>query len=318
MHQMEPVFIGGCERSGTTFLGSLVGGHPACLTVPESQFVIQVFLALDKKQPFDPIQVFKQIQKHTRFQIWQLGIPSDFGHDIQSIESYSDLILKIIDLYGKTTKNDANNFWVDHTPLNVCYFSSLRQLFPKAKFIHMVRDGRAIASSILNLKDWPFVEVNTIAHLWLERLAYGLASEAYFDSNIIMRVKYEDLILEPVDTLQKICSFLNIDYSPTMLSGHGYELPSYTKKQHTLVGRPPDSSRINAWQNVLTARQIEIFESLTNNMLTYMGYIPLYANTQSRMTRYERLSANIHHIWKGWFVNTIRRWYRVNKLMKKL
>jgi hypothetical protein len=57
-----------------------------------------------------------------------------------------------------------------------------------------------------------------------------------------------------------------------MLEGGGFSVPSYTLSQHTRVGKPLDISRVDAWQNQLKGRDIEIFESIAGDILANLGY----------------------------------------------
>ena len=66
-----------------------------------------------------------------------------------------------------------------------------------------------------------------------------------------------------------------------MLCGTGLSIPSYTKVQHSLVGKALDRDRIDAWQQTLTRRQIEIFERLNGSLLEQLGY-DLISSPRSR------------------------------------
>ena len=49
---MNPVFIGGCSRSGTTLLGSMLGAHPLAITTPESPFKIHPLIVRYRHQGY--------------------------------------------------------------------------------------------------------------------------------------------------------------------------------------------------------------------------------------------------------------------------
>jgi len=57
-----------------------------------------------------------------------------------------------------------------------------------------------------------------------------------------------------------------------MIGGTGFKVPQYTQKQHSLIGRNPDSKRVTAWKTSLTHRQVEIFESIAGKLLSDLGY----------------------------------------------
>jgi len=290
---MRPIFIGGCDRSGTTMLGSMLGVHTHCVCVPESQFLIESLsyfnYTIDK---VDPISVFQTIEKHPRFKLWNIKIESD---NIKHMSSYPELIEYIIRVYNNKYHNKHLEVWIDHTPANIMYATTLNSLFLDTKMIHLVRDGRAVASSLLALP-WGPKSADAIALFWLQNLAYGFAVESYYGKDRVMRVKYEDLVTDPQTTLAQICSFIGLDFQQPMLNGNGFHLPVYTRNQHALVGKRPDSSRINAWENKLTLRQIEIFEYVTGDMLQYLGYNPKFGITKARkMTFSERVISRLKY-----------------------
>ncbi|MBD3360653.1 hypothetical protein GF366_02510, partial [Candidatus Peregrinibacteria bacterium] len=65
---MKYIFIGGCPRSGTTMLGSLLGAHPEALCIPESQFKTDVMRRIVSGQltvwALNPF-----LEKHVRFSL---------------------------------------------------------------------------------------------------------------------------------------------------------------------------------------------------------------------------------------------------------
>ena len=65
-----PVLIGGCDRSGTTMLGSMLGAHPRCICVPETNFIVHLFRQ-EKFDPnhIDPLEILRQITKNLRYRL---------------------------------------------------------------------------------------------------------------------------------------------------------------------------------------------------------------------------------------------------------
>jgi len=135
----------------------------------------------------------------------------------------------------------------------------------------------------------------------------ALAAECSCDPANVIRLKYEDLVIAPEDTLRRVSSFLGIDYQPQMMKGDGFQVPSFTRRDHVLVGQAPDRRRVDAWQNELTSRQIEIFESTTGDMLRYLGYDMRFGTNAKSMTIIERCASNL----KTWQMVIGNRWQRI-------
>jgi hypothetical protein len=272
------VFIGGCSRSGTTLLGAMLGQNRCAVTTPESHFKFAALPAnrsdLDEAVLRKALEV---IERHWRFKIWETEVDTEEILAESAGTSYRGLLCSLVGRYAIRVGRPEANTWVDHTPENVTYGLALRELFPDARFIHIVRDGRGVASSILPL-DWGPNTVSRAAHWWVESVSHGLALEMALDETRIRRVHYEDLVSNPGDTLREICAFLEMDYSPEMIEAAGFVVPDYTAPQHEMIGRKPSADRAVRWKKALTPRQIERFEHETRDFLAYLGYRPVYGS----------------------------------------
>lgn len=305
----KAIFIGGCERSGTTLLGAMLGAHSDCICTPESQFKIEALQSLGWNEMHANVpSALNVIRDHWRFKLWNLD--DDRALQDCPAKSYPALLYWLAAQYSERMGKTTATMWVDHTPHNVRYAAALGEMFPDMKLIHIVRDGRAVANSIIPL-DWGPNTVIKAAPWWVEKVAYGLAIETMWPESRITRVRYEDLVQSPEATLKRLCKFLGLDYQSQMARATGFRRPDYTQSQHTLIGKGPDPKRITAWKEKLTPRQIEIFEYLTRDFLRYLGY-SLECNLEtSPPTRLERFSAEVWEIVKGKFIDGLR--YRIRK-----
>lgn len=256
--------------------------------------------------------IWERIANHWRFKVWGVAYrPLPAG--VQGgVESYPSLIDWIVTLYGEKAGKRGASLWIDHTPENVKYAETLRGLFPDMKMIHIVRDGRGVASSIMPL-DWGPNTTWSAAHWWAESVSYGVAVESLYGKKRVMRVRYEDLVAESEKTLLEICAFLDIEYQPAMLDASGFAVPQYTSRQHSLIGKRPDIKRVNAWERELTPREIEIFESITGDLLHYLGYVPRYGLKAKGVTEREKLALMIREA-SHYIVHRIRLHSRMGSM----
>jgi hypothetical protein len=302
---MREVFIGGCERSGTTLLGAMLGAHSDCICTPESQFKTDALHVLGWEMDHLSVSsALKVIRDQWRFDLWNLDLDDDVDDEVG--DSYASLLTWIVTRYAGSTGKPRASVWVDHTPANVRYATTLLELFPNLRMIHIVRDGRAIAASIIPL-DWGPSTIIGAAHWWVEKVAYGLAVESMWPESRIVRVKYEDLVSSPEETLRLLCAHLDLDYQPSMAKARGFQRPAYTASQHTLIGEEPDASRATAWRDRLTPRQVEIFEHLTHDFLRYLDYAPEYNSRTRKPSRAERLTSEMRELYRSRIVNPWRR-----------
>ncbi|MGE0683392.1 MAG: sulfotransferase [Candidatus Binatia bacterium] len=302
---MRPIFIGGCERSGTTLLGAMLGSHSSCLCVPEMKFKMEMLQFADNgvNGSVEPASRVEKLARRSSFRIWGLSL-NEIIAPSRTLAG-RELIEWTVLAYGQKMGKTAPAIWIDHTPANIKYAWTLFQAFPDAHLIHIIRDGRAVAASLLPL-DWGPNEIDSAARYWAAALAYGLATEAAWPERVI-QVRYENLVEEPTTTLKRLCAALSLSYEPAMCQGTGFQVPPYTAKQHALVGTLPEPTRITAWERQLTARQIEIFESITADLLKMLRYEPKFGFHAKRMSRLEILSSSIREFYKKEFVNRHRK-----------
>jgi len=268
-------------------LGAMLGAQNGVLTVPECNFFNKVLKKFSNLEDVQPEVVLAEIQQHWQIKVWDIDTGSlyyELGKEPVSVQSvFEELILA----YGKTVGSEKFNIWVDHTPETIYHITSRLNLSSNTKIVHIVRDGRAIAASIMKL-DWGPNTIVPAAKLWINRTTWGAAAETRYPENII-RVYYEDLLLRSEVTLKNVCRFLDLDYKPEMLAPVGFKVPEYTRKQHHLIGNPLDPDRVDAWKQILTDREIEIFESMAYEILSYFNYEPLYGLGANSITKSEHI-----------------------------
>jgi hypothetical protein len=189
-------------------------------------------------------------------------------------------------------------FWVDHTPANIMHARTVLELFPESSLIHLVRDPRAVAASVLPL-DWGPASAREAAGWWLTRVAAGLAAESAYPGRV-HRVHYEDVVGDPGPALERLVTALALPPDDGS-ADRGPQVPTYTRAQHRLVSQPPDAERISAWRSALSPRQIETIEAEVGDTLALLGYEPLSAAVPARprVTAGETLQA-------GWRRGTMR------------
>lgn len=267
-----PVFIGGVPRSGTTLLASLLGGSPECVAVPESQFKEELLRLAAIRPAWAKGEAWKLFASNWRFPLWGLGAEPPPA-PCWSAASLPSFLAALAHAYASRKGKNLARLWVDHTPDNLRNAHALHAQFPEARFIHIVRDPRAVASSVLPL-DWGPNTPMKAAQAWVEGLAHGLGVELSFSASRAKRVRYEDLVDDPVGTCEDIASWLEISFTPAMLTGEGYKPSPYSAGQHRMVGGKPDPARAVGWRSMLTPRDIEVIEYICGDLMLSMGYTP--------------------------------------------
>ena len=259
---MNPVFVVGCGRSGTTLLASLLSGSSEASAPPEAQFVIEGLAAKAEGGGFG-----ETVAGSWRYRMWNLPseLPTQFESD-SPVEIMRGLAREYALREGKTEAR----FWIDHTPSNVAHVGTLLGCFEGARVLHIIRDPRGVAASAIPL-DWGPTTPREAATWWLGRLAMGLSAELKFPQRV-MRIRFEDLVLDPRRQVSAVCRFLGMRFTEEMITGGDMLPPQYSANQHALVGSPPDRSRIDAWRDGLNAEDLEIIAGELGDTPSALGY----------------------------------------------
>lgn len=304
----EPVFVGGCPRSGTTLLGSLLGSHTRVVCVPESQFkVAWIQEARNRAGLLNREHTLDLLSRNFRFRLWNVdlkGLSMSLPAEVGPADLINELVLGYA---GRAARGDLA-FWVDHTPNNIRHFELLAAAFPEARFIHIVRDPRAVATSLKKV-DWGPSHSYTGAQFWLQQVSFGLAAESFLGDRVT-RVRYEDLVCAPQLTLERLCAFLGLGFEPSLLAGNGFIVPRYSEDQHRLVGRPPLAERAGAWAHTLSEREVEVIEATCCDCLAYFGYSPVFGALARPPDRRERIRCHLGEMVRREVVNPWRLWRR--------
>lgn len=303
----RPVFVGGCSRSGTTLLGAMLGVGADRLTVPEAEFKWQLLAHLGTPGPdVDLAAAAAFLRRDWKFRFWGCDLPTPVAG---SRAPYAGLVSAVVLRHGRRVGKPAPALWIDHTPGNIRCALTLARLFTDARFVNVVRDGRAVAASVLPL-DWGPNDVIEAARHWATQIALGLAAEQALGGARVLTVRYEDLVAEPDVVLRRICAFIDTPFDPAMLGTREYRVPGYSVAQHGLVGSAPDRARVDGWRGTLSRRQVETFEDTSGELLAYLGYELDYGVLAHRLPPLEHLRSSSVSVLRRWSVNRARRLLR--------
>lgn len=275
---MEPVFILGAPRSGTTFLASLL--KATCYGKPfETQFITKFYKrlpeygALDEKENFN--RLIEDILSERAVQQWKLKLDLDsFYRDQKGDFSYASIVNNLC-----MSRNGALGLsaWGDKTPHYIGNFEIIYKLFPQAKFIYIVRDGRDVALSLLK-KNWGPKNIYACAKLWKRLNKYRKEFETLEDNRQLIRLSYERLLDNVEGNAARIYGFLQQDYNETEL------------KKFCSTVKP---GNYHKWKSQFNKRQLKVFDSVAADTLTRFGYESF--SPECELNFISRLGYNLHN-----------------------
>ncbi|MET0577939.1 MAG: sulfotransferase [Ilumatobacteraceae bacterium] len=267
------LFLVGCGRSGTTLLRAMCDAHPELAVPPESH--VLVTLAPRGADAFDPIDggsLAGCLAADERFGLW--GLDATTLRDVIG-PAPADYPTAIRAVFRAWTEDHAGGQarYADKTPVYVLHIARLAELFPEAVFVHLVRDGRDVAASFLEL-GWADTIEDAALH-WKLRVTRGRRAGRRLAPGRYVEVHYEDLVGEPERTLRTICAAAGLAYDGAMLdpSGSSADIVATTRhpEYHGHLTRPPTAG-LRDWRRDLDVGDVARFEALAGATLGAFGY----------------------------------------------
>ena len=276
------LFIVGCPRSGTTLLRRMVNAHPmVAIPAREQHWLPKWFERRKGVTPSGYItpDLTSLLLEYEKFLGMGIG-REDLERllDGGGLIPYAGFVSGVFDLYGK---KQGKRLAGDKTPANVRFIPTLHALWPGAKFVHIIRDGRDVALSVLNWRKsanfarrfstWEEDPITTTALWWEWYARAGRDNGRSLGPNLYHEIRYESLVSEPEWECERLCEFLSIPYDDAMIRFHeGKEKrnPDLDAKKAWLPATPG----IRDWRSEMPAGDTERFEAAAGDLLVELGY----------------------------------------------
>ncbi|HLF72706.1 MAG TPA: sulfotransferase, partial [Anaerolineales bacterium] len=148
------IFIIGCPRSGTTLLQRIVNAHPQIAIIPEIGWIVKRYQnrefvteeGLVRPGLIEDLLEKGGLGRYTRLPMDRQELEELLSASRHRPVAYSDLITAFFDRYGEAQgKALVGNKTVDY----VRSISALHELWPQARFVHLIRDGRDVCLSAI-------------------------------------------------------------------------------------------------------------------------------------------------------------------------
>lgn len=245
--ETAPIVIGGCGSSGTTLLRRMLNRHPVVSCGPESTVFLERVTGpaeLAARMGFPPSEI----------EAWQ----RDSRSQAEFIERFQAACLA----------RSGKSVWADKTPENIRRVDFVWRHFPRARFVHMIRDGRDVACSLrrqswMKLADRGSSDVTArCATYWVERVSIR---STFANDPRYTELRYEDLVRNPEGTLRSLLDTLGLDWSERML------LPDEDERGIAAAG-PAFTSSVGRWRKELSNSEIATVKSIAGPLLVELGY----------------------------------------------
>jgi hypothetical protein len=275
-----PVFVVGCPRSGTTLLYDMLlsaGGFAVYLT--ESN----VFAVL--AQRFGRLSRRRNRQRLADAWI-ECKLFRASGLDASTIEkrivsdckNYGDFLRVTC---GEIAGMQGAWRWADNTPEHILYAALIKQVIPDALFVHMIRDGRAVALSLDRRSDRGLhvlpghrrdnLLIQGIYWEWIVRKGRKVGQRLGPD---YLELRFERLLCEPEAALLQLGKFIAQPLSFKRIQRVGYRT---LRQPNSSFGSETAFDPVLRWQREYSSQQLQQFEYLMGDLLKELSY-PLLSN----------------------------------------
>lgn len=237
-----PLIITGSVRSGTTMFRLMLGAHSQIADLSEVEYCVSHlgdtgFLSMDEYR--------SALELDRMFMASGLAMPDQ--------ENYKDAIHAMINSLASHNKKQIPCMTI-HSK-----FHRAPDLWPDARYIFMLRDGRDVALSCQKM-GWAGNTYYGADH-WVESIERYQQLRQKVAPNRIMLVRYEDLLHDVGSVLERVCEFLGVSFEAQMLNYN-----------ETSTYGAPDVTLSQQWRRKQSNRQVQLAEARMGPLLGEMGY----------------------------------------------
>lgn len=267
----RPLVVLGVSRSGTTLLRVILDRSPG-IAIPDESFFVPL-LARRHGRTVAAAAFLDDVARIPTIRAWGLR-PADVAPRIVDGMPIGDAIGAVFQAYASRAGKPR---WGDKTPMYMRHLGLLERLFPDARYVHLVRDGRDAALSFLEMPEGTFTR--TWAHpttpaqfacLWGKEVADARELGRRVGPGRYHEVRYEQLVSAPEETVEAICGFAGLPFDPEMLA-YAATVDVSDKPHQQRLRRPPTAG-VRSWREDMAPEDVAAFEAVAGDVLRACGY----------------------------------------------
>jgi hypothetical protein len=265
------------SRSGSTLIAALLNRYAGVRVSLESAYISRV---LEFRGRMDSAAGVEAVLDHleAEVQFRELGLDRDalrrrlsaFGPAL----GRAQVIRAVTDAYFEARAEGAEHWVIKHPPY--AYLPEMHAIFPGVRFIHVIRDGRAVYNSKRKTRSiegvWMARNPVKAALDWRRKVRWA---RAYCER--LLEIRYEDVLGDADAELEKVLDFLGVS-PPDRRVVRGQEayssgIGARQKELHLNVGRSPDRAIADRWREELPPVEERVFSAVARAELRRFGYV---------------------------------------------
>jgi hypothetical protein len=271
------LFVVGCARSGTTLVQRMLDAHPQLAVSNDPHFIQE---SLRKSGGRDVALTPELVERVLACRTLQrLGLPDELIRGAaEGAATYAEFVSAIYDAFARSRGKALAG---EKTPRYVRYLPLLHALFPWVKILHVIRDGRDVALSMLDWANpergpgryrlWREQPLAVCALTWRWHVTTGQRDGSVLGPAVYREISYEQLTAEPESTMRRLLAFLELPFAPetvTYHAGRTRDGPRLASKDRWL----PPTPGLRDWRAQMAPPDVELFEAIAGDALATLGY----------------------------------------------
>jgi hypothetical protein len=289
------VIVLGVRRSGTTLLRVMLDRNPALAVPAVSYFVPQ--LARRHRMPVDRAAFVDDLRRLPTLVEWGLA-PDAVAARLREGMTSGEAIGVVFAAYAAERGKER---WGDKTPLYMQHLGLLERLFPEARYVHLIRDGRDAALSFLSVPEGLMTEgwghprdARGFACQWATEIQSARSLGTRVGRDRYLELRYESLVADTEGALRAVCRFADLEFDVAMLDYVG-RTDSARKTHQQRLNEPPRQG-VRDWRTEMAPDDVRAFEAVAGSVLDELGYdVETNGDARVRLTSYRARSA----AWRG-------------------
>ncbi len=270
----KSIFIIGSGRSGTSLIQAILNAHSKISSPPEFHF-FKHYIANPLRQHLNQIENIEHLEsfllRDKKIQRLDIDVQQVL-QPYKSGKSPFDFASVYKSYMSNYLQRMQKKCFADGTPENIFYLTYISSIFPEAYIIHTLRDPRDV---VLSMKKAGYNQGEDIS---AEKLA-TLIHKGYMQvqkckhlfKNRLIVIKYEDLIDQIDEMVQRLCSFLDIEFEQEMIHFNKSASQVFSREESqwkSNLTKPIMKGNYGKWKQQLSAKDVLITENICNNLFT--------------------------------------------------
>lgn len=274
---VNPLFVVGCGRSGTSMILNILNRYSSIAIPSESHFLIAYMKKYDNYETLEDDLVLERLLRDILNEPFVKEFDAKFN--IESLvkcvrpRTYAGVVRAI---YKTFQLQHGKSRWGDKTPWYVLNINDILRLFPDAQFVHIIRDGRDCALSLIE-RPWGPRNVYKAANAWKSAVIAGLEQGRKLPEGKYIEIRYEKVLVNPEEELEKLFSFIGEPLSQSILREFSFKKNNYYK-----------------WKTKMSTINKQLFERVAGELLESLGYEKIFDSIKP-LSAVEKVYYNIEN-----------------------